>query len=115
MTRSRGDALPAAPRRRSDVRVTLAYLRRELLPATRRAGVRPLVRAVQQAIDAKDPSLLGRLPERLRRDLLEMTERLVARSRRADSPRAIVGLTAAVTADALPEAGAGRRLAPPAR
>lgn len=105
----------AAPSSALERRATLALLGEELLPALRRRAARPLVRAVREALETNDPRRLGRLPERQRRDLLEILERLVARSRRGVAPRGVVGLTAAITSDSLPEPGAGRRLAPPAR
>jgi hypothetical protein len=104
--------LPSAAAER---REALALLAHEILPSLRRSGVRPLVRVVHAAVVAEDPGKLGRLPERQRRDLLETLERHVARSRRGVSPRAVVGLTNAITAESLPEPGAGRRWASPAR
>lgn len=115
----RTPAVVAPARRRptavAERRDALALLADEILPSLRRSGVRPLVRAVREAVDAGDPRRLGRLPERQRRDLLEMLERHVAGSRRRVSPRAVVGLTSAITAESLPDPGAGRRLASPAR
>lgn len=105
----------ASPSSALERRETLALLAEEVLPSLRRSGARPLVKAVREAVDARDPRRLGRLPERQRRDLLEMLERHVARSRKGVSPRAVVGLTGAITSESLPEPGAGRRLAPPAR
>ncbi|MCI4335977.1 MAG: hypothetical protein L3K17_02095 [Thermoplasmata archaeon] len=103
---------PAGPAQREVLRL----LARDLLPALRRAGAKPLAKAVLDAVDAGDPRLLARLPERQRRELLEYLEGHIARSRRGISPRAVVGVTAAVLADSLPsDSGMGRRLASPAR
>lgn len=115
MARTAARTTPEPARSRVDDRAALALLAHELLPAARRSRSRPLVRAVKQAVGAGDPPSLGRAPERLRRELLELIERHIARSRRGVAPRAVVAVTAAIMADSLAEPGAVRRWASPAR
>ncbi|HYK92423.1 MAG TPA: hypothetical protein VEY07_00050 [Thermoplasmata archaeon] len=94
-------------------RETVRFLRREVLPALRRANRSALLRPVERVVATGHVSGLGRLPERTRREFLEYLETGVPRARQY--PRALVALTSTVAQLPAPHGGRERRLASPAR
>jgi hypothetical protein len=97
------------------VREACRFLQLQVEPLLERTHEGPLVRVVQDAVRSTDLSILGRLPERQRRRLLGAVEERVDLARPAPSPRALVRLTAALSAGPGPAEGFGRQFAPPAR
>jgi hypothetical protein len=84
---------------------SLRFVERVLLPALEKEKHRALSVALQKAVKERDFTTVERLPERLRRDLLEVLERRVER-RRGPRPDVLVELTtvfSAIAARAAPE------------
>ena len=74
-----------------------------------------LNRTIRTVVSEGRLAPLARLPERSRRDLLETIERRIESSGRSPSPLAVVRLTSVISSTPVPDRGAGRRLAAPAR
>lgn len=113
--------LPSGPVARAPERVdavdraAVDFLAKEVVPALSRAGEPKLVRAVRKAVDGERLTSLVRLPERQRRELLEVIEDRLARGRRPVDPRTIVRLTTVISAAPAQEEWLGHRIASPAR
>jgi hypothetical protein len=91
------------------------FLGQEVLPRLRKDRRTALVKSVRAAADSGELAPLGRLPERSRRELLEAIENRLDAARHGPSPQAVVRLTSVISATPVPDRGAGRRLAAPAR
>jgi hypothetical protein len=87
----------------------------EIQPALRRGERTTLVRAVTAAVGSGSVTVLGRLAERHRRELLETIDARLAAGRPAPTPRALVRLTSVIATAPEPTARRARVFASPAR
>jgi hypothetical protein len=91
------------------------YLSEELAPYLRHARRPVLAKAVRGAVEKGTLTPLTKLPERQRRELLEVLEARLETTHRGPSPTVLVRLTSAIASPTEADLGLGRRVASPAR
>ena len=91
------------------------FLTDELAPYLHRSRRTVLARAVRTAAASGTLASLTKLPERQRRELLEILEARLDATRHGPSPTVVVRLTSAIALPPESDHGLGRRVASPAR
>ena len=108
------DAVQPAARSSALDREAVEFLSRRILPGLRSETHQPLASALRAAAKAGRLGGLSSLPERQRRELLEVIERRLDRAPEAAPPRVVVRLTSVISGVPSQERET-RRLAAPAR